>query len=411
MTNVDILVVGGGPGGSAAAYWLARAGRSVMLIEKKEFPREKTCGDGLTPRSIHQLEEMGFDFDVPELHRIRGLRAYSGELMIELDWPDHPIYPNWGAIIRRADLDLQVANLAEKQGVVVRSHTTAAPILDRGRIDGVELVSDGEIEIVHPKVVVVADGSLSRFGRALGTVRDKRRPYALAARAYFSSPMSTDGYMESQLDLRDEAGASIAGYGWVFPLGDGAVNVGVGALSTFHRWKEMNTTELMAAMVRGAPEHWEMSEETRLSPTRGGKLPMSLSVGPKFGPNWVLVGDAAGAVNPFNGEGIDYAYETGRMAASHIGAALDADDLSLLGGYEDELDATYELYFRVSRVFVRLIGRPGAMQLLTRTGLRSKTVMEWSLRVMANLMRPEDKGVGERVYDVIEKIVRVGPNP
>ncbi len=411
MTNVDILVVGGGPGGSAAAYWLARAGRSVMLIEKKEFPREKTCGDGLTPRSIHQLEEMGFDFDVPELHRIRGLRAYSGELMIELDWPDHPIYPNWGAIIRRADLDLQVANLAEKQGVVVRSHTKAAPIVDRGRINGVELVSEGEIEIVHPKVVVVADGSLSRFGRALGTVRDKRRPYGLAARAYFSSPMSTDGYMESQLDLRDEAGASIAGYGWVFPLGDGAVNVGVGALSTFHRWKEMNTTELMAAMVRGAPEHWEMSEETRLSPTRGGKLPMSLSVGPKFGPNWVLVGDAAGAVNPFNGEGIDYAYETGRMAATHVGAALDADDLSLLSGYEDELDATYELYFRVSRAFVRLIGRPGAMRLLTRSGLRSKTVMEWTLRVMANLMRPEDKGVGERVYDVIEKIVRVGPNP
>jgi len=382
-----------------------------MLIEKKEFPREKTCGDGLTPRSIHQLEEMGFDFDVPELHRIRGLRAYSGELMIELDWPDHPIFPNWGAIIRRADLDSQVANLAEKQGVVVRSHTTATPILDRGRIDGIKLVSDGEIEIAHPKVVVVADGSLSRFGRALGTVRDKRRPYGLAARAYFSSPMSTDSYMESQLDLRDETGASIAGYGWVFPLGDGAVNVGVGALSTFHRWKEMNTTELMEAMVRGAPEHWEMSEETRLSPTRGGKLPMSLSVGPKFGPNWVLVGDAAGAVNPFNGEGIDYAYETGRMAAAHVGAALAANDLSLLGGYEDELDATYELYFRVSRAFVRLIGRPGAMRLLTRSGLRSKTVMEWTLRVMANLMRPEDKGVGERVYDVIEKIVRAGPNP
>ena len=88
-----------------------------------------------------------------------------------------------------------------------------------------------------------------------------------------------------------------------------------------------------------------------------------------------------------------------------------ADDLSLLGGYKDELDATYELYFRVSRMFVRLIGSPGAMRLLTRTGLRNKTVMEWTLRVMANLMRPEDKGIGERVYDVIEKIVRVGPNP
>jgi len=411
MTNVDVLVVGGGPGGSAAAYWLARAGRSVLLVEKKEYPREKTCGDGLTPRSVYQLLEMGFDFDVPELHRVRGLRAYSSELMVELDWPDHPIYPKWGAVIRRADLDLQVAGLAEKQGAIVRAHTTASPILDNGRISGVELVSDGETEIVHPKVVVVADGSLSRFGRALGTVRDRELPYALAARAYFSSPMSTDGYMESQLDLRDEAGVSIAGYGWVFPLGDGAINVGVGAMSTFHRWKEINTNDLMTAMVRSAPEHWAMSEDTRLSQNRGGKLPMSLSVGPKFGPNWVLIGDAAGAVNPFNGEGIDYAYETGRMAATHIDAALKADDLSLLGRYRDELDATYDLYFRVSRAFVRLIGRPGAMRLLTTTGLRSKTLMEWTLRVMANLMRPEDKGIGERTYDMIERIVRIGPNP
>ena len=354
---------------------------------------------------------MGFDFDVPEFHRVRGLRAYSSELMIELDWPDHPIYPNWGGVIRRADLDQQVALLAEKQGVIVRAHTLATPVVDRGRISAVELTAGDETETVCPKVVVVADGSLSRFGRSLGAARDKRFPYGLAARAYFSSPMSTDGYLESQLDLRDEAGASVPGYGWVFPLGDGVVNLGVGAMSTFHRWNEMNTTDLMSAMVASAPDHWELSEETRLSDNRGGKLPMSLSIGPVFGRNWVLVGDAVGAVNPFNGEGIDYAYETGRIAADHVLNALAADDLGLLGVYKDELDAVYGLYFRVSRAFVRLIGRPGAMRLLTRTGIRNKTVMEWTLRVMANLMRPEDKGVGERAYDVIERIVRIGPNP
>ncbi len=242
-------------------------------------------------------------------------------------------------------------------------------------------------------------------------MRDKRLPFGLAARAYFASPRSADPFLESQLDLRDAAGASVPGYGWVFPLGDGTINIGVGVLSTFHRWKELNTTDLMTAMVRSTPKHWEASEATRLTENRGGKLPMSFSVGPLFGPNWVIVGDAAGGVNPFNGEGIAYAYETGRTAARHVHAALAADDLGRLSAYKDEIEATYGLYFRVSRAFVRLIGRPGAMRLLTRTGLRNRTLMEWTLRVMANLMRPEDKDMGERAYDMIERIVRVGPEP
>ena len=411
MSDPDVLVVGGGPGGSAAAHWLARAGHEVMLVEKKEYPREKTCGDGLTPRSIRQLIDMGFDFGVSEFHRVGGLRAYSSELMIELPWPDHPTLPAWGGVIRRADLDMQVARLAEKQGVVVREHTSARPLVESGRIAGVELTSDDEIEVITPRYVVVADGSLSRFGRALGASRDKRRPYGLAARAYFTSPRSDDGFMESQLDLHDHSGATVPGYGWVFPMGDGTINIGVGVLSTFHRWKDVNTTTLMAAMVETTPEHWQLTGESQVAPARGGKLPMALSVGPNVGSNWVVVGDAAGAINPFNGEGIAYAYETGRIAATHVGAALEKGDRSLLWGYKDEIDDTYDLYFRVSRAFVRLIGQPGAMRVLTRTGLRSRTLMEWVLRVMANILRPDELHLAETAYRMVEKIVMVGPDP
>ena len=411
MTTIDVLVVGGGPAGSAAAHWLARDGHEVLLVEKHEFPREKTCGDGLTPRSIHQLTEMGFDFAVPEFHRVAGLRAYSSELVLEMEWPDHPVFPKWGGVIRRADLDLQVARLAEKQGVAVRQHTTARPHLDEGRIGSVELSGNGESEVVRPKVVVVADGSLSRFGRALGAGRDRGRPYGLAARAYFASQMSTDGFLESQLDLRDQSGATVPGYGWVFPLGDGTVNLGVGVLSTFHRWKQVNTSTLMEVMAASAPAHWGLTAESQISEVRGGKLPMSFSVGPLVGRNWVLIGDAAGAINPFNGEGIAYAYETGRMAAAHVTAALHADDLSLLWGYRDEVADTYDLYYRVARAFVRLIGQPGAMRTLTRIGLRSRPLMEWVLRVMANLLRPDERHVAEVAYSMIERVVRVGPEP
>jgi geranylgeranyl reductase family protein len=381
------------------------------VVEKKTFPREKTCGDGLTPRSIHELTLMGFDFTIPEFHRVGGLRAYAGDRMLELRWPDHPVYPDWGGVIRRFDLDGAVAALAEEQGAALRTGTEAHPILEAGRLGGVELRADGDREVVRPRIVVVADGSLSRFGRALGASRDFSRPYGLAARGYYTSPRSDDDYIESHLSLTDASGANVPGYGWVFPLGDGTVNVGVGVLSTFHRWKAVNTSALMEILEQSAPDSWGLSPDTAASVPRGGKLPMSLSVGPAVGPNWVLVGDAAGAVNPFNGEGIAYAYETGRIAARHVHNALGADDPTLLQGYRNELDDTYALYYRVARAFVRAIGRPGVMRVLTRTGLRSRTLMEWVLRVMANLLRPGELHVAEAAYRMVEQIVRMGPEP
>ena len=406
----DVVVVGAGPAGSAAAYWLARHGHSVTVIEKKSFPREKTCGDGLTPRSIYQLTEMGFDFDVGEFHKVTGLRSYAGnDLMIELAWPDHSIYPNWGGIIRRLDLDGQVATLAEKQGAIVRQSTEASPVLEAGRLTGVSLSSSDDQEILQPKVVVVADGSMTRFGRAMGTHRRRDYPMGMAARGYFSSPRSDDSFMESQLDIRDANGDSMPGYGWVFPLGDGTVNVGVGLLSTFRQWKSINTTDMMAAYVDSAPGYWGLSPETAISHPRGGKLSMALSVGPFAGSNWVLVGDAVGAINPWNGEGIAYAYETGRMAADHVHQSLVADDLGLLQRYPQDLEDTYGLYYRMARIFVKAIGHPQIMWTLAHVGLRSKPLMEWVLKVMSNLLEPEEQHIGERAYRMLERMVRMVP--
>ncbi len=410
MSAPGILVVGGGPAGTSAALWLARAGHEVTLVEAKEYPRDKTCGDGLTPRAILQLEEMGFDFDVPTFHRIDGLRSYAGDdLVMELEWPQHSRFPDWGGVIRRRDLDEQVARLAEKEGVTVREKTTATPVLEEGRMVAVDLASGGESERVTPDVTVIADGSQNRFGRDLGVTRRKDYPLGLAARGYFSSPRSEDPFLESQLDLRDSSGATMPGYGWVFPLGDGTVNVGVGLLSTFSRWKHVNTTNMMNDYVATAPAYWELSEEAKLSKPMGGKLIMSYSRGPLVGPNWVTVGDAAGAINPWNGEGISYGYETGRIAAGYVGEALAAGDMSLLRRYPQHLTDEFGLYYKMARVFVKAIGNPPVMRALAHTGLRNRPLMEWTLKVMSNLLDDEDKQFGERAYEALAAMVRVLP--
>jgi geranylgeranyl reductase family protein len=410
MSSPSVLVVGGGPAGSAVAFWLARSGHDVTLVEKKEYPRDKTCGDGLTPRAVLQLQEMGFDFDVPQFHKITGLRSYAGDdLMLELPWPEHTRFPNWGGVMRRSDLDQQVATLAEKQGVRILEKTLAEPVIEAGHLTSVTLTHNGSRDMVAPDITVIADGSMNRFGRDLGTARRKDYPMGLAARGYYTSPRSTDPFLESQLDLRDSVGATMPGYGWVFPLGDGTVNVGVGLLSTFKRWKHVNTTKMMADYVSIAPEYWELSEESKLTDPVGGKLTMSFSKGPLVGSNWITIGDAAGSINPWNGEGISYAYETGRIAADHVGRSLATGDFGLLRRYPQHLEDEYGLYYRMSRIFVKLIGYPAVMRTLAHTGLRNRPLMEWTLKVMANLLDEEDKHMGEKTYDALAAIVRTLP--
>jgi menaquinone-9 beta-reductase len=406
----DVLVIGGGPAGASAAYWLATAGHRVLVVEKKRFPREKTCGDGLTPRAVHQLEEMGLGAQLAQFHRYDGLRAVAHGITLELTWPDHPVYPSYGYVVRRRDLDRMVAERAVDAGAVCWQEAEAtAPILDAGLVSGaiVKRKDLGTTEEVRARYVVVADGANSRFGRAIGTERDRRRPQGMAIRGYFASPRHDDPWIESALDVRDRSGASLPGYGWIFPVGDGTVNVGIGLLSTFKGWKDVNTTHLLNEFAATAPAYWGISPETACGAPTGGRLPMGGSVHPKVGPTHLVVGDASGAINPFNGEGIDYAYETARAAARCIGEALTTGSGLALWEYQRWLDDEYGVYFKVANAFAHVIGNPALMRELTRVGMQSRTLMEWVLRIMANLLRPDEIGAAEAVYRSVAAIARM----
>jgi geranylgeranyl reductase family protein len=410
----DVLVIGGGPSGAAAAYWLAQRGRRVLVVEKKRFPRDKTCGDGLTPRAVRELHDMGLAEPLDGYLRYDGLRSIAHGVTLELAWPDHPDFPPYGYVIRRRDLDEMVADRAVKAGATFWPAAEATePLVDGGLVRGavVHRKESGTREPVRARYLVVADGANSRFGRSLGAARNRSYPLGMAVRGYFTSPYHNDPWIESHLDLRDRDGNHLPGYGWVFPVGDGTVNVGVGLLSTFTGWKSVNTSHLMDAFVAMAPPRWGISPETACGPPTGGKLPTGASVQPGIGPTWLVVGDAGAAINPFNGEGIAYAYETGRLAADALELALATGDGLALQRYPQQLADRYELYFKVARAFVKAIGNPAVMRELTRVGMQSKTLMEWVLRIMANLLRPDELGPAEAAYKAVAALVAVAPEP
>ncbi len=412
MADTDVLVIGGGPAGAAAAYWLARHGHAVTIVERKTFPREKTCGDGLTPRAVHQLDEMGLGTQLARYHRYNGLRATGMGRELELEWPSHPVYPQHGYVVRRRELDQMVAENAQNAGAtLLLGHEAVQPIVERGFVRGATVqTKGGKTHDIFAKYVVVADGANSRFGRALGTFRTREWPYGTAIRTYWKSPRHAEPWIESALDVKDRNGNPMPGYGWIFPVGDGTVNIGVGLLSTFRDFKSVNTTHLLDAYAHQVAERWEIDPGNPECKATSGRIPMGGSVGPKAGPSYLVVGDASGSVNPFNGEGIDYAYETARMAAQVLHEALVTGDPTLLQGYTKMLDDEYGDYFKVARLFARVIGKPALMRELTRAGMHSRTLMEWVLRIMANLLRPDELGPAELAYKAAAKIVKLAPN-
>jgi geranylgeranyl reductase family protein len=419
-TIYDVVIVGAGPSGSACAYWLARAGWSVCLIEKKQFPREKTCGDGLTPRAVHQLAQMGLEPTVAANgHRYHGLRAFGFGASVEMQWPDHPVFPNYGYTITRFNLDGLVAEEAVREGATLLNGVEATHLLDAvesldGGLQGASGVLVKEKETgttaeIRGRYLVVGDGQNSRLGRELGTTRNRSWPMGMALRGYYTSDRHDEPWIDSHLDIRDPNGDVVPGYGWIFPLGDGRVNVGVGLLSTGGAWKGVNTTKLQEYFVAQTADAWGLNDKTCCGPPTGGRLPMGLALGPHVGANTLTIGDAAGTVNPFNGEGIAYGYESGRLAAGALGEALLYDDPSLLALYDERLDEAYGEYYKVARAFVRVISEPKILTACVGVGMRIEPLMRELLNIMANLMRNDAKGPAELGYRALVRLADVIP--
>jgi len=415
--DADVIIVGAGPGGSTAAYHLAQAGVEVLALEKAEFPREKVCGDGLTPRAVKQLVAMGIDTSAEQgWIRNHGLRILGGGMRIEIPWPDLQSFPSYGLVRPRQDFDEVLARTAQKAGAKLRENTTVvAPVRDErsGRVVGVT-TKDGET--LHAPLVLVADGNSSRFSLALGWHKRDDRPMGVAYRKYFRSPRHDDDWLESWLELWDGAPGSadgkgerlLPGYGWIFGVGDGTSNVGLGILNTSDAFGKTDYRALLDRWLANLPPEWGFVEENSTGPTRGAALPMGFNRKPHYADGVLLIGDAGGMVNPMNGEGIAYAMESGRLAAEVVAQAL-AEPAGprrerVLAGYPRALDAEYGGYYTVGRLFVKAIGHPSVMKLCTRHGLPHPTLMKFCLKLLANLADPRGGDAFDRIVTALNRI-------
>ena len=400
----DIAIIGGGPGGSSTAISAARAGLRVVLFEKSPYGRDKVCGDGLTPRAIGALNDLNIDHSVA--HRIDGLRMIAGKKQRELLWPATDRFPHHGAVWPRQKFDNHLLDVAIESGADVRFNAEALPVIEDGVVVGVEVNG----EVIRASLVVLATGAQGAAAKMLGAVRDPDETFGLAIRAYAPTPRHAERHLEACLSLRDEHGTPVPGYGWMFPAGDGTVNIGVGLLSTFRDYKSVNTTHLLNEFAHTVGERWEIDPDQPTDKPMSGRIPMGGSVGPKSGPTYLVIGDAAGSVNPFNGEGIDYAYETARIATQVLTEAIHNNDPTALQRYQTMIDDEYGQYFKVARLFARIVGRPAIMRELSRVGMNNRTLMEWVLRIMSNLLRPDEIGPAEAAYKAAAAIVRLAPN-
>ncbi|WP_427129539.1 geranylgeranyl reductase family protein [Pseudarthrobacter sp. S9] len=427
---MNVLIVGAGPAGSTAAYYLAKAGIDVTVLEKTGFPREKVCGDGLTPRAVREIQKLGLPHSEEDgYRRNKGLRLIARGRTIELPWPEMADYPQYGLVRTRLGFDEELARHAESAGAVLleRHSVTEALRSEDGRVTGVRAAlldesgrKTGQTRDFTADVVLAADGNSSRTAVSLGIQKRDDRPLGVAVRTYFTSPRHDDDWLEGWLELPGRDGNLLPGYGWVFGVGDGTSNVGLGVLNSSKEFGKLDYKHVLRDWTAGMPPEWGFTPENQVGEIRGAALPMGFNRTPHYSPGLLLMGDAGGMVSPFNGEGISYAMESARYAAEFIidgdareraGAwRLAADADAHFSRYADYVRGQWGSHFTLGRAFVSAIGRPSVMKLAVRTGMPFPALMRFVVRLMANATDASAMGFEDRVIRILEALVPATSN-
>lgn len=422
--SADVLVIGAGPAGSAAARVVAAAGRRVVAIDldddrdtdrlaaptsRRASPVTALAAPGraasgaalLTPAAVATVTRVGLDHLLDGGHRVEQVRLSTTDHATTTTWPSHGELPGHAVVVDRRRFDLALGRVVAESGADIWfGHEATAPIVERGFVRGAYVTApSGERFEARADYVVVADGANSRFGRALGSFRDPSYPYALAHHAEYGSAIHDATEIEIVVGLRDRAGTPITGYGWMFPTGRGTVDVGVLLISTSPSFQVLNPAHVLDRFVDEHRGRWHLRASGPVV-SGGGRIPLGRSVGPAAGPTWLLAGDAAGVADPWSGAGLGPALITGSIAGDVIVEALASGSATSLQRYPRLLDEQFEPSYRVGRLADQVFGRPSIANQAASRAARSRTVADGFLRLATGAVRPGHLGPAEITFRI-----------
>ncbi|MEX0873584.1 MAG: NAD(P)/FAD-dependent oxidoreductase [Actinomycetota bacterium] len=412
MPRYDAVVVGAGPAGSATAAHLARSGSRVLLCDRLEFPRDKACGGGLTPRGVAALDDLGIKLTDAQAIRVGGIEmGFGSRGAINAAFPSTAKWPDYGLVARRSVMDQAVLDAAVDAGAELRTVRVAGPLFTDGTCTGVRIKTNGTVEEVEASWTIAADGATSTTARAAGLsddVASGRGFWYAAMRSYFGpvAPITKDG--EAQLEfypLNTKDGRWLPAYGWIFPLPDGSANVGVDlphspSLDACLPLRE--AFDAFVADLRRVRPGFEDSE--MLEPPHGALLPEAMRGFRPGVPGMLAVGDAAGLITPYSGEGIAYALESGELAAKAIGS--DARPSEVVRRYAKDLEDGYGFHFSAALRFMKAMRKAPLANAAVAVGSRSPRVFRAAVRIMAFLIEddPDTTSTVSKGYSMAKRL-------
>jgi len=372
MEQFDVVVVGGGPAGSAAAWAAANQGCSVAIIDKAVFPRDKPCGDGLLTNGVDALRTLGLADQLKSFHRIDGAEFRYREGSVRHD------RPSWGVTAPREHLDALLLAQARAAGAKVTEGTKVTePVLDGSTVCGVRCTTSTGAQLTVPaRVVIAADGAHSILAKTLRTTAWRTQPMLNLVRAVVDAgPAGSEHTM--YLELLEQDGITLPAGGWAFPLGDSRLNIGVGVFSTYRNWKSVNLQRLFDSYLtslRNAGVVTQTSDSARnlraQGSLRGWIVGLGRGIRPAWAPGLMLAGDAAAVASPLSGAGIFKALKAGMIAGRVAAEALDGAGPQDLSQYERDLARSWGRADDLGVLLLRLVSRPALARASVRAAMR-----------------------------------------